>query len=259
MSEEPSNELRSLLAQANQALKLAGESLNLAVEGMPLFPDFQSQYIRQQALSVASVALDVHLLVDHERFQNVVGLCRIGFESRISIYAAMRVPDFAAQKYLAGAKGHVEELEELIRSGANSPSFQRELEHHRRLLEEMLRDMSGIQEKSWWKFQEVARAAGLMADYEAHYSMLSKATHNTPTGLAAKAAPQIVARFVLQLLNDAIQACAALVFFQMPNGKSPKPLTIHWKEMIPRIDSLQGEYGNLRSSLSQLFKEEFSE
>jgi hypothetical protein len=57
---------------------------------------FQGIYIHQQAMSVASVALDVNLLVGHQQLQNVVGLCRIGFESRISVYAAMRVAPFPA-------------------------------------------------------------------------------------------------------------------------------------------------------------------
>ena len=136
MSKDFINEFAALLAQGNEALNRAGEALNMAIEGMPPAGDFQHTYIYQQAMSVASVALDVHLLVSHQRFQNVVGLCRIGFELRISIYAAMRVPEFAVQKYLAGVKSHVEQLEEMIKSGSTLPSFQNELESQRRLLAE---------------------------------------------------------------------------------------------------------------------------
>jgi hypothetical protein len=179
MSENINNGFESLLAETNEALKRAGEALNLAVEGMPPANDFQRNYIRQQAASIASVTLDVNLLVSHGRFENVVGLCRIGFESRINLYAAMRVPEFAAQKHLAGAKGHVEELEEIIQDGATSPLFQKALQEHRQLLDDMRRDLGGIQEKTWCKFREVVKAADLMRDYEAHYPTMSKAVHNT--------------------------------------------------------------------------------
>ena len=77
----------------------------------------------------------------------MVGLCRIGFESRIHVYAAMRVPEFAAQKYLAQAKANVEETEELIKSGLHSALFQKELEHQRRLLNQMRQDFGGVRER----------------------------------------------------------------------------------------------------------------
>src|SRR5262245_29920359 len=102
MSRDFNSEYKSLLREGAGALKSAGELLTSAVENVPVADDFQRSYIQQQAASVASVALDVCLLVSNQRFQNVVGLCRIGFESRTSIYAAMRIPEFAAQKYLMG-------------------------------------------------------------------------------------------------------------------------------------------------------------
>jgi hypothetical protein len=257
MSENINNGFESLLAETNEALKRAGEALNLAVEGMPPANDFQRNYIRQQAASIASVTLDVNLLVSHGRFENVVGLCRIGFESRINLYAAMRVPEFAAQKHLAGAKGHVEELEEIIRDGATSPLFQKALQEHRQLLDDMRRDLGGIQEKTWCKFREVVKAADLMRDYEAHYPTMSKAVHNTLTGLAAKTDDRILIRSALNLLNDAIETSAALVFFRTPGESRPRPLTTKWKELAARIPTLQDEYGNLLKRLNNLTNETF--
>jgi hypothetical protein len=257
MSLNTNNGFEALLAQANECLKRAGEALNLAVEGMPPAGDFQNNYIRQQATSVASVALDVNLLVNHGRFENVVGLCRIGFESRINLYAAMRVPEFAAQKYLAGAKGHVEELEELAKENAASPLFRRELENHKRLLDDLRRDLGGIEEKPWCKFKEVVKAAGLMPDYEAHYPTMSKAVHNTMTGLAAKTDDRILIRSVLNLLNDAVETCAVLVFFQIPGKRDPRPLTTKWKEVAGLISTFQDEYGGLAKRLNELTNETF--
>jgi hypothetical protein len=195
--------------------------------------------------------------VGHGRFENIVGLCRIGFESRINLYAAMRVPEFAAQKYLAGAKGHVKELEKMIKAGATSPLFQSALENHKKFLDEMRRDMAGIEEKSWFDFTDVVKAAGLMRDYEAHYSTMSKAVHNTPTGLAAKTDDRILIRSVLNLLNDAVETCAALVFFQIPGESRPRPLTTRWKELAARIPTFQDEYGNLFKRLNNLTNETF--
>jgi hypothetical protein len=255
MSEEFSSEFASLLAQANKVLKEAGEALNLAVEGMSSAGSFRQIYIHQQAMSVASVALDVHLLVSHQRFQNVVGLCRIGFESRISVYAAMRVPEFAAQKYLATAKGHAEKLEELIKDGATEPHFQSELDHYQRLLADMRLELGGVEEKNWRQFKDVAKSAGLLKDYEAHYATLSMATHNTPTGLASKDDCRILVACVLNLLLDAIEACAALVFFPIPGQKSPMPLTKHWDELTDPIIAFQTEYGNLKKKLNDLTHE----
>jgi hypothetical protein len=257
MSVSTNNGFEALLAQANDVLKLAGEALNLAVEGMPPAGDMQTDYIRQQATSVASVVLDVNLLVSHGRFENVVGLCRIGFESRINLVAAMRVPEFAAQKYLAGAKGHVEELEEMTKDGKASQYFQTELENHRQLLKDLRRDLAGIAEKPWRKFEDVVKAAGLMKDYEAHYPTMSKAVHNTPTGLAAKTDDRILIRSVLNLLYDAIETCAVLVFFQIPGEKMPTPRTKNWERLIEPIAFFQGEYGSMRKKLSELTHETF--
>ena len=45
MSENINNGFESLLAEANEALKCAGEALNLAVEGMPSASGYQLNYI----------------------------------------------------------------------------------------------------------------------------------------------------------------------------------------------------------------------
>jgi hypothetical protein len=256
VSEKANNKFEVLLVQANESLKRAGEALNLAVEGMQS-SRYRQTYLQQQAASVASVALDVNLLVSHGRFDNVVGFCRIGFESRINLYAAMRVPEFVAQKYLAGAKGNVEELEEMVKNEPTSPHLQRELENHRKLLEEMRRDFNGIREKPWCKFKEVVKAADLMNDYEAHYPTMSKGVHNTLTGLAAKTDYRILIPCVLNLFRDAFETCAALVFFPIPGEQSPRPITSKWKDLIHPIETFQTEYRSLREKLNHLIDETF--
>ena len=256
MNNASENLWSSLLRETNEALKRAAEYLLLAEDGIPPVNDMTLVYVRQQAHSVASVALDVQLLVSHQRFQNVAGLCRIGFESRIHLYAAMRVPEFAPQKYLAQAKGNVDELEELIRDGVNSPDFQQGLEKQRRLLNEMRQDYGGIRERKW-KICEAADAGGLMADYEEHYSLLSKAAHNTPTGLAYKDDPRILVFTVLRLLHDTVEACACLVFFRQRGDCSSKPVTRNWKAVTEPILTLQNEYGNLAIRLNERLREEF--
>jgi hypothetical protein len=257
MSEKITNGFEALLTQANECLNRAGEALNLAVEGMPPTGDFQRKYIRQQAASVASVVLDVNLLVSHEHFENVVGLCRIGFESRINLYAAMQVPEFAAQKFLAGVKGNIEELEEMIKGGAATPLSQRELVNHKKLLADMRCDLGGIEEKPWCKFKEVVKASGLTREYEAHYPTMSKAVHNTLTGLATKNDARILIYSVLNLLNDVVETCAALVFFQTPGERSPQPLTTRWKEVVDQIPIFQDECGSLVKTFSDLTNETF--
>lgn len=258
MSDQSNSPFSSLLVEVNATLKRAAESLKLALDGIPPVEDVaQLAYVRRQAQSVISVAHDVHLLVSHQRFQNVVGLCRIGFESRIHIYAAMRVPDFAAQKYLAQAKGNVDEAEEITKSGFHSATFQKELEEQRRLLSQMRQDFGGVRERKW-KICEAAKAGGLMADYEAHYSLLSKAAHNTPTGLTAKDDPRILVSSVLRLLLDTVETCACLVFFRERDDGSPQPLTKNWEELIEPIENLQREYGKLAKVLDERFREEMN-
>src|SRR5437867_2742765 len=119
MQRESQNNFGAYLEDANRALERAAHFLRVALDGIPDDANEVAQliYVKQQAGSVLSVALDVHLLIEKQRFQNIVGLCRIAFESRIHLYAAMRVRDFAAQKYLAQMRGHVDELEELIKDG----------------------------------------------------------------------------------------------------------------------------------------------
>lgn len=257
MNNDTADPYSALLAECNVALKRAGESLQLALNGVPPEDDVaQLAYVRQQAQSVASVALDVHLLVNHQRFQNVVGLCRIGFESRIHVYAAMKVPDFAAQKYLAQAKGNVDEAEELVANGSHSPAFKQELENQRRLLDQMRKDFGGVRERKW-KICEAADAAGLKADYENHYSLLSKAAHNTPTGLASKDDPRVLVSSVLRLLHDTVETCACLVFFRERDASAAQPLTAKWAELVGPLKDLISEYGRLAERLDKLFNEEF--
>ena len=252
MSAQTDSALGLLLTEANNKLQRAGEFLQLAVDGIPPVSDAQMVYTKRQAESVANVALDVHLLVSHQRFQNVVGLCRIGFESRISMCAALRVPEFAAQKLLAGVEGHVGELEDLIKSGVKSPSFHQALEKHRQLLNQMRNDFGEIQARKWWPFSEVAKAANLLADYEEHYSTLSKAAHNTPTGLFSKDDLRILVSTVLRLLHDTIEACVCLVFFREHGNSRPKPLTAKWKELAEPINTLKSEHGELSGRLIAL-------
>jgi hypothetical protein len=251
------NPYLQLLGNCTGVLKRAGEALQLALAGIPPIDDVaQLSYVRQQAQSVASVALDVHLLLSHERYQNVVGLCRIAFESRIHAYAAMRVPDFAAQKYLAQAKANVDEAEELVRRGVHSPEFTGELEAQRRLLANMRRDFGGISERKW-KISEAADVAGLKDDYAKHYSLLSKAAHNTPTGIASKDDPRILVSSVLRLLYDTSETCACLVFFRQDDNTSPQPLTANWADLLAQVTNLTSEYGRMVTRLSALFEKEF--
>jgi len=243
-----------LIREACDALREAAECLLRAVDGIPAKADevAQTYYIRQQARSIAAVAADVHLLITNSRLQNVVGLCRVAFESRIGIYAAMRVPDFAAQKLLAQAQGNVRELEEVAQDAANQEVFQQALAHHRRFLQQVRQDYAGVTERTW-KIREAAEAAGLQDGYNEHYSMLSKAAHNTPTGLAAKTDPHIVASSVLVLLHDTLQALAALMFFRERDDTRAQPITEAWKEMSPLLDSLLSRYGQMCSRMNELF------
>lgn len=256
MKKETDTQFAMLLNQSIEVLTRAADALNVAISGMPAPNGFQALYLRQQALSVASVALDVELLVTHRRNENVIGLCRIAFEARINLCAAIKLPEFAVQKYMAGAKGHVEELEELVKTGRNSDVFVEELKHHQQLLKDLRQDCPGMKEKAWWKFDEVAKAAGMMADYEAHYSTLSKATHGTWTGLLVKADNSVLAASVLRLLFDTIETCAALVFFPSQEG-TPKPTTARWKELVDPLAAFQSEYGDLAKQLNQLLNETF--
>lgn len=80
-------------------------------------------------------------------------------------------------------------------------------------------------------------------------------THNTPTGLAAKDDYRILVSNVLNLLYDAIETCAALVFFQIPGESKPRPLTSRWEELVEPIAAFQSEYGNMKKKLSDLTNE----
>jgi hypothetical protein len=257
-SQEPPQEpLSAVLVEAGDALVRAADCVFLAQDGIPPANDVaQLVYVRQQAISVASVAQDVHLLLKHQRYQNVVGLCRIGFESRIHLFAAMRIPDFAAQKYLAQTKGNVDQLEELINDGVKSPDIQQELVNQKRLLDQMRQDFGGIKERKW-KICEAAEAAGLKPDYEAHYSQLSKAAHNTPTGLASKDDNRILATSVLRLLLDTTEACGCLVFFREKDDQQAHPITRNWKSLIKPMETLRKEYRDLAVRLDERLRDEF--
>ena len=245
--------LAALINQVCDTILKAGECLLLAVDGVPAKAGQFAQlyYIREQARCVATVAMDVHLLVINHRLDNVLGLCRVAFESRINLYAAMRVPHFAAQKLLGQAQGNVREFEEVAKSAPSNEVFQQALADHRRLLQQMREDYAGVTERTW-KIKEAARDAGLLDDYNDHYSLLSKAAHNTPAGLAAKTDPHIVASSLLRLLHDTLETAAALVFFRERDDTTPQPVTQAWEASIPPMEALGERYRTMYSRLNEV-------
>jgi hypothetical protein len=253
MSEASNAQLYDLLLRVCSALKQAADSLQVAIEGMPADGEgsVQQFFAREQARSVASVAADVGLLVSHRHFQNVTGLCRVAFESRIQLYAAMRVPEFASQKFLAQFSESTTVLEEMASAGDSSPAVQEELNHHRRLLKHW-RETLRVPKERTWKIKEAAEAAGLLPDFQQFYSTLSKAAHSTLMGLTSKDHPLTLATSVLRLLHDTIEALASLVFFRQRDSDAPHPQTTHWLELIEPIAKLQGQYMELLRSLHSL-------
>jgi tetratricopeptide (TPR) repeat protein len=241
--------LAALISEACGALLKAGECLLQAVDAVPAKASRFAQlyYVRDQARCVATVAIDVHLLVVNHRLDNVVGLCRVAFESRINLYAAMRVPHFAAQKLLGQAQGNVREFEEVAKGAPSNEVFQQALADHRRLLQQMREDYAGVAERTW-KIKEAARDAGLLDDYNDHYSILSKAAHNTPAGLAAKTDPH-TASSLLRLLHDTLETAAALVFFREGENATPQPVTQAWEELIQPLETLREQYTAMFSRL----------
>jgi hypothetical protein len=253
---ESSVQYLTLLADCTAALERAAESLKFALEGMRRLGGVSRQtYLMQQAESVAAVAFDVCLLVNNRRFQNVVGLCRIGFESRIHVFAAMRVPEFAAQKYIAQIEGNIKELS---RPGLGSGNIKTELERQKLLLDQMREDFGYAPERKW-NLYEAARDAGLKADYEEHYSLLSKAAHNTPAGLASKDDLRIVVSSVLRLFHDAVETCSCLVFFRERDEDQAHPLTTKWAELADPVGDMTTEFGELSYRLNCLLKADFPE
>jgi len=245
--------LAALISQVCDTILEAGDCLLQAVDGVPAKAGQFAQlyYIREQARCVATVAMDVHLLVINHRLDNLVGLCRVAFESRISLYAAMRAPHFAAQKLLGQAQGNVREFEEVAKGAPGNEVFQQALADHRRLLQQMREDYAGVAERTW-KIKEAARDAGLLDDYNDYYSILSKAAHNTPAGLAAKTDPHIIASSLLRLLHDTLETAAALVFFRERDDTAPQPVTQAWEALIPPLEALGERYRNLYSRLKEV-------
>jgi hypothetical protein len=189
--------------------------------------------------------------VINHHLDNVVGLCRVAFESRINLYAAMRVPHFAAQKLLGQAQGNVREFEVIAKGAPSNDVFQQALADHRRLVQQMREDYAGVAERSW-NFKEATVAAGLLDDYNDHYSLLSKAAHNTPAGLAAKTDPHIVASSLLRLLHDTLETAAALVFFRERDDTTPQPVTQAWEALIPPLEALREQYRTMYSRLNEV-------
>ena len=142
--------------------------------------------------------------------------------------------------------------------GIHSPDFRQELERQRKLLDNMRKDFGGVRERKW-KMSEAADASGLKADFEQHYSVLSKAAHNTPSGLASKDDPRILVSSVLRLFHDTVEACACLVFFREHDGGATQPLTKNWAALVEPVSVLTSEFGELSKRLNKLLKEEFGE
>ena len=123
-------------------------------------------------------------------------------------------------------------------------------------MDQMRKDFDGVRERKW-KICEAADAAGLKPDYEQHYSLLSKAAHNTPTGLATKDDPRILVSSVLRLLHDTVETCGCLVFFRECDDNAPRPLTAKWAELVEPVIDLTSKYGRLSERLNKLFNEAF--
>ncbi len=154
------------------------------------------------------------------------------------------------------AEENVDEAEDLAADGTNSREFKTQLEASRRCLDQMRKDFPGLRERKW-KISEAADASGLKSDYKEHYSLLSKAAHNTPSGLASKADPRILVSSVLRLLYDTVRTCECLVYFRPHDDIRAGPLTKNWSEVGGRLGDLISEYDRLGKHLNQLFEAEF--
>jgi len=67
----------------------------------------------------------------------------------VLIIPKIRVPEFAAQQYLAQTKANTDDAEELSSTGIRPADFKRELERHRNILERMREDFGGARERNW--------------------------------------------------------------------------------------------------------------
>jgi hypothetical protein len=81
----PPSSLHGVLSSFCDELERAAELLAMAEKGMPPGEEVaQVWYLRGLMRAMVAAAQDLVLLVRHDRYQNVLLLCRVGFESRIN-------------------------------------------------------------------------------------------------------------------------------------------------------------------------------
>lgn len=206
-------------------------------------------YLRTQIGAIVSVALDVVLLLQHGRQENILVLCRIGFESRIRFEAAIRVKEFAVQKLLSETAGNCHELERLITQFPSDPDLARQLDQQRKILERMRADWSEVKERGW-TLKEAADAAGLTDDYKDHYALLSRGAHNSPSGVSSKCDPRILVMAVLQLIMDIIEAADSIVVFKIDD--KTLPLTSNWQALLGPLEHSRARHFELCNAVTEV-------
>jgi hypothetical protein len=161
-----------------EELEKAGGLLAIAEQGMPPGEEVaQVWYVRGLMRAMVAAAQDLVLLVRNDRYQNVICLCRVGFESRINLGAAIRVRDFAAQKLLGDTLENCRALEELLKQDPGDVRPAAELKNQEELLRTNRANWGPVKERCW-KYKEAAHEAGLDDEYRDHYPLLSRGAHN---------------------------------------------------------------------------------
>lgn len=244
-----------LLASAKPLVEKAAPLL-LRTEFGLLLDETYAQYfiLRRQLKNMAGVAGDIALLLEHERYENIIGLSRIVFEARISIAATLARPEYAAEKILAGIDESLKELDELLARDASGKSADaRWLREERSRLEKIKRGYSEIRRRQW-KVKEAAEVGGLLDAYSIRYPLLSHAAHSTPKGLSTKSDLRVVALCVVGLVGDLLDTIAALLFMEDAKSGKRGPAISNFKEVIPHFEILHQAYCDLHRVSDDLSK-----
>lgn len=172
---------------AERSLALLTRILDEAYQRAPE-NDLRSAFIYRHTRNISDLGDDVLALEIQGRTSAARIVVRPMIESLFRIVAALKKPNFAAEKVLAEIEDEVERIQNWTQVD-RSHEFQREMSETLQLLidyAQRLRQAHNVISRNRWNVFETARAAELDWHYARDYFLYSKYVHSTVSGIISQ-------------------------------------------------------------------------
>jgi hypothetical protein len=160
---------------ANESYELLNALIQEAYQEKPTEDSIRSAFVYRHARNVLDIGTDVRLLYSIKRYTTAQIAIRSMIESMFCVAAAVKLPEFAAEKIIAEWETFAEKVSKI-----DKVEWSAELIKTKDLLLKMADDMRkecAVSSKNKWSVYDIARVANLQHHYATDYLTLSNHVH----------------------------------------------------------------------------------